>query len=363
MLFFFFSFFKEFSLYLTYNRIFIQPLTAYTSLARFQTLILHTMDFLYSQFFIHPKYPTESFSGKTVIVTGSNVGLGKEAARHFTRLDAEKVILAVRNLTSGHEAKEDIEKSTGRHGVCEVWHLDLASFASVKAFATRVSTDLARLDIVVENAGISTKKFVLAEGHERTITVNVVSTFLLALLLLPKLKEMASTKNTSPRLSIVASEVHGWTNFAEWKEENTFGALSDEPVGAKAMAERYRTSKLLEVLVVRELAPRLASSGVTLNMLNPGFCHSEILRDEGWFAYLMKLILARSTEEGSRTLVAAAAAGKESHGAYMTDGVVKNDALSGFVRSEDGQKAQKKVWSELAAILEHIQPGVTLGFA
>ena len=50
----------------------------------------------------------QSFTGQTVIVTGSNVGLGKGAARHFARLDAEKVILAVRN-----EAKQDIERSTG----------------------------------------------------------------------------------------------------------------------------------------------------------------------------------------------------------------------------------------------------------
>ena len=114
------------------------------------------MGFIYDQLFVVPKYPATEvdFTGQTIIVTGSNVGLGKEAARHFVRLNADKVILAVRNLAAGDEAKQDIERSTGRpHGVCQVWHLDLASVASVKAFATRASTELARVDCLVENAG------------------------------------------------------------------------------------------------------------------------------------------------------------------------------------------------------------------
>jgi len=87
------------------------------------------MGFLYSQLFITPVYPTRSFAGETVIVTGSNVGLGKEAARHFARLGVSKLILAVRNTEAGEEAKKDIEGTT-RCGksVIEVWPLDLSSY-------------------------------------------------------------------------------------------------------------------------------------------------------------------------------------------------------------------------------------------
>ena len=319
---------------------------------------------LYDQFFVHPKIPTTLFTDQTIIVSGSNVGLGKEAARHFARLNAAKVILAVRNLAAGDEAKQDIESSTGRHGVCEVWHLDMASFASVKQFAARASTELVRLDAVVENAGIQTLQFQLAEGHERTITVNVISTFLLALLLLPKLKETAAVTApmaNSPRLTIVASDVHALTDLPERKEKNTFNALDKDT--KQGMNPRYWTSKLLEVLVVRELAPRLARdhSDVILNMLNPGFCHSGLTRevDDTLMMRALKCILARPTEEGGRTLVAAAAAGRDSHGTYMSNGVVDDDALSEFVKSQEGQKTQKKVWKELQGILEDIQPGVT----
>jgi NAD(P)-dependent dehydrogenase (short-subunit alcohol dehydrogenase family) len=317
------------------------------------------MGFLYSQLFVRPAYPKRSFAGETVIVTGSNTGLGKEAARHIARLGASKLILAVRNTKAGGDAKRDIERTTACDpSVIEVWPLDLSSYGSVKAFAERASK-LQRIDVLLENAGIAAGGYSQAEGHERTITVNVISTFLLALLLLPKLKATASQFNTSPRLTIVSSEVHGWTKFPEWKQptDRIFPTLDDEKTAN--MGERYQTSKLLEVLVLKQLGPQLAGSGVTLNMLNPGLCHSELSRDGSIVLEIMKFFLARTTEVGSRTLVAGAAAGPESHGKYMHDGKVDESALSPFVRSKDGEVASQKVWQALSDILEKISPGVT----
>lgn len=97
------------------------------------------------------------------------MGLGLEAARHFTRLDAEKVILAVRNLEKGEAAKRSIEETTNRKNVVEVWQLDLASYESVKQFAKKAN-ELRRLDAVVENAGIATGTFRVSEDNESTIT-------------------------------------------------------------------------------------------------------------------------------------------------------------------------------------------------
>lgn len=317
--------------------------------------------FVYAQLFVSPEYPTKSFTGQTVVVTGSNTGLGLEAARHFVRLDAEKVILAVRNLAAGEEAKCSIEESTGRKNVCKVWELDLTSYASVQAFAKRASSDLSRIDVLLQNAGVATRKFELAENHERTIKVNVISTFLLGLLLLPKLEETA-TKNPpeKPRWSIVTSEVHALTNLPESKDGNTFTNLADPQ--KSNMNQRYPTSKLIEVLVVRELAPKITNEKVVFNMLNPGLCHSTLWREKNWVVYVLSLLLERTTEVGARCLVASAAAGDESHGAYMTDGKVSNTRLSAFVTSDEGRKAQKKVWSELKKILEEIVPGVTASY-
>lgn len=121
------------------------------------------MGFVYPQLFVTPKYPTQEFPGRTVIVTGANVGLGLEAARHFCRLGAAKVILAVRNTAAGEIAEESIEKSTDRRGMCEVWELDLASYTSVQAFAAQASRQLSRTDILVANAGIATTQYTVAE--------------------------------------------------------------------------------------------------------------------------------------------------------------------------------------------------------
>lgn len=311
------------------------------------------MGFIWSQLFVRLPYPSHSFSGQTVIVTGSNVGLGKEAARHFARLDAAKVILAVRNTTAGEEAAKDIQATTGRN-VCEVWKLDLGSYESVKEFAARASK-LPRIDVLLENAGIAVQKFKMMEKDESTVTVNVVSTFLLALLLLPKLQETKTKFNTTPTITIVSSEVHGWVKFTEWQDDDVFATLSDEKKAK--MSERYPLSKLLEVLVIKEIAPKI--NGVTLNMLNPGLCHSSLSREGSIVLEIMKFLIARSTEYGSRTLVQAAEAGPESHGKYCNDATINDAMLSDFVKSDDGKQAQKAVWAGLKQKLDTIQPGVT----
>lgn len=80
------------------------------------------------------------------------------------------MILAVRNISNGDAAKKYIEDSEGRTGVVEVWMLDLASYTSVKAFATRTD-GLERLDAVLENAGISVNDFSMAEDNECVSTL------------------------------------------------------------------------------------------------------------------------------------------------------------------------------------------------
>ncbi|TVY81173.1 Short chain dehydrogenase sol3 [Lachnellula suecica] len=305
------------------------------------------LDFLYSQLMFTPTYPTSSCEGQTIIVTGSNSGLGKEAARHFARLGSSKIILAVRDIKAGDAAKQDIETTTKCNpAILEVWPLDLASYKSVRVFASRAS-QLPRIDTLVSNAGISTNKWELIQGYECTIAINVISTFYLAMLMLSKLKSSAKEFGIQTHITVVSSE----------REDNTFEALNIQSTGT--FPERYPTSKLLEVLVVRQVAPHLEGSGVILNVLSPGLCHSALAREGNRFLTIMKFLFARTSEMGSRTLVSAATAGPESNGRYVHNGKVDDAALSSFVVSEDGEKASQKVWKELETILESIQPGIT----
>jgi len=323
------------------------------------------LDFLYSQWFVTPPYPTKSWAGKTVIVTGANVGLGFEAARHFARLGAAKVIIASRNTQKAETAKKSIEQTTKcGPAVVETWLLDLCSYESVKAFAERCN-GLQRIDAMVENAGVTTRQFSMAEEDETTITINVVCTFLLALLVLPKLKETAKRFNTRPNLVVVSSEMHFATSFPEHgmtpPGESVFKTLSD-PKKAR-MSDRYSVSKLLEVLVCREIVATRAPKGypVTINFVNPGFCYSELMREMRLpFLMVRYLLNARSTEVGSRTLVSAASMGHESHGEYLSDCKIWSPAK--LMRSPLGKEMQVRVWKDLSEKLESIQPGILDNF-
>lgn len=171
------------------------------------------LDFINSQWAYIP-VPKKDFSGQTVIVTGSNIGLGLEAARHLTRLNAAKVILACRSIDKGKEAKVDIVNSIKDKDVAsriEVWELDLGSFDSVKAFAKKCES-LDRLDVVIENAGVAMYHWSKIDDTETTIRINVESTFLLALLLLPILRKSGKKTGNTPVLTITSSEVHGWAS-------------------------------------------------------------------------------------------------------------------------------------------------------
>ncbi|KAF2022025.1 NAD(P)-binding protein [Aaosphaeria arxii CBS 175.79] len=317
---------------------------------------------LFRQLFASVPKPNTSYAGKTVIVTGSNVGLGLEAARHFTSLGASTVILAVRSISKGNAAKEDIETSTGVKNVVQVWHLDMSSYQSVIDFAARAEKELARLDTVVLNAGIGPMKWEVFEQDESTLTVNVVSTFLLALALLPKLKSTATTFSTRPNLTVVGSEMHFFARFPEKNapEGQIFKTLNVEN---QDMRERYNLSKLLVMLFVRAMVDQKAVSQmpVTINCVCPGFCHSEIAREVTGPSKIvmiaMKAIFARSTEAGGRTLFYAASQGSETHGKFLINCRVSDP--SPFVLSPEGGVVQKRVWNELVTKVEAIKPGIT----
>jgi retinol dehydrogenase 12 len=150
-------------------------------------------------------------------------------------------------------------------------------------------------------------------------------------------------------------------NFRERSATDIFAALGD--TASKYQADRYNTSKLLE-MIVRELAQAITNSGkppVIINAVNPGYCVSELQRHATPVMYFLiklgGLILARTTEVGSRTLFAGAAVGEESHGMYMSDCKVKEP--SAFVKGEDGLDTQNKVYEQLLRFLEGVEPDIT----
>ena len=137
-----------------------------------------------------------------------------------------------------------------------------------------------------------------------------------------------------PRVTVVVSGAQAVSAFKEKSEHGIFAVLGNKDNAD--LGDRYPVSKLLEVLLVRELPPRLQGSGVVLNMTAPGFCRSN---------------LRRETEKGSRSLVAAISAGLESHGKYFNDGAVKEHRLGAFIKSDEELATGAKVWKQLSVIL------------
>jgi NAD(P)-dependent dehydrogenase (short-subunit alcohol dehydrogenase family) len=168
--------------------------------------------------------------GGTYIVTGANSGIGYECVKHLARLGSSRVILGVRSRDKGEAAKTTIEAEVGCDtDVLEVWEVDLGSYESVAAFAKRAGEELHQIDGIVENAGTAEGSWVEKEGNETNMTVNVFSTLLMALLMLPHLHKSARQFGIVPQLVIVGSGL-AFQAKPIWEKlriGNIFGDLRD----------------------------------------------------------------------------------------------------------------------------------------
>uniref|UniRef100_A0A8C8DRQ3 Retinol dehydrogenase 14a n=1 Tax=Oryzias sinensis TaxID=183150 RepID=A0A8C8DRQ3_9TELE len=235
-------------------------------------------------------------SGKTVIVTGANSGIGKATAAGIVRLRG-RVIMACRDLTRAEEAARDIQLQTGADGsLVVVRYLDLASLTSVRAFCQGIIEDEPRLDVLINNAGVYQCPLTRTEdGFEMQFGVNHLGHFLLTHLLLDLLKRSAPS-----RVVVVSSKLykHGDINFEDLNSEQSYD---------KAFA--YSRSKLANLLFTCELARRMEGSGVTVNALTPGIVRTNLGRHVQVSVVAKPLFnllswgLFKTPEEGARTSV------------------------------------------------------------
>ncbi|KAH8925786.1 NAD(P)-binding protein [Atractiella rhizophila] len=300
---------------------------------------------------------SRNLTGRTVIVTGANVGLGFETALALLRMKPERLILAVRSQERGDAAAEKLKSLVkGTTTAIQVWILDLGSFENAKAFAAKANRELDRLDILVENAGMVTpEKKMTTDGWETMLQVNVIATAAVALALVGKMQATARLpvptggEPFKPHLTVVASDAHAGAKFKEHKESSILEAINKgENFSTR---ERYPVSKLLDILFARELAKQPSAQGVIVSASNPGFCHSEFRREISAVIFrVMEVVAAKPTELGARNLVWGAVEDFDS-GSYIHLCKAQEEALSPFVTSPEGAKAQKKVFDELVTIL------------
>jgi retinol dehydrogenase 12 len=228
-------------------------------------------------------------SGRTVLITGANTGIGRASALALAGRGA-RLFLACRSEAKARPVVEEIGRETGNREV-EILALDLADFAAVRACAEAFLATGEPLHVLINNAGLAGRRGKTASGFELAFGTNHMGPFLLTSLLLDRLRESAPA-----RIVNVASGAHYGAPGID------FDAVR-EPTKSITGTSEYAVSKLANVLHAQELARRLNGSGVTTYALHPGVIASDIWRRVPWpLRSLMKLRM-RSTEEGAKTPV------------------------------------------------------------
>jgi NAD(P)-dependent dehydrogenase (short-subunit alcohol dehydrogenase family) len=278
---------------------------------------------------IAPTPAGTSLAGQTVIITGGNSGLGLEAARQYTTLNASCVILACRSISKGEEAVKYLSshptvKSTNPGVNIKVMTLDLDDETSVMNFATQVKKELDSLDILVLNGGVNFMTYQLSKcGHERVIQVNYHSNALLAPELLPLLKSTASKRGQPSRLTFIGSGTHKMhtLNKTPLGKEESVAHHWDSKEKYHSL-QRYSDSKLMVTAFTEELARHVDPSKVIVNCVCPGMVSTGLDANLPiWLKPIMWIwhfLIDRTPEVGARTYVyATSVVGVESHGKWL----------------------------------------------
>ncbi|GAP63946.1 hypothetical protein ARMA_2369 [Ardenticatena maritima] len=225
-------------------------------------------------------------TGKIIIVTGANSGIGYETARALAHKGAH-VVMACRSRERAEAAAARIRAENPR-GELAVLDLDLADLASVRAFADTFTQQYDRLDVLVNNAGIMAppQRMTTKDGFEIQFGVNHLGHFALTGLLIGRL--LATPKS---RVVTVSSGAHrfGTINFDDLNWERSYSPW-----------KAYAQSKLANLLFTFELQRRLEAKGAETIAVaaHPGYTNTNLQRYTRSFSLLNKL-LAQSPEMGA----------------------------------------------------------------
>ncbi|XP_046668607.1 retinol dehydrogenase 13-like isoform X2 [Homalodisca vitripennis] len=220
--------------------------------------------------------------GKTVIITGSNSGIGKATALDLASRGA-RVIMACRNVDRALQVRKHIADKTRNNNII-VKSIDLSDMLSVRQFAEDINRTEPRLDVLIHNAGVLIpEKLTTDQGLNTIFATNHFGPFLFTHLLMAHSIGKLDLSNPNPKKDASTSRL-----LFSWN--------------------MYCSSKLACVLCARELARRLEGSGVTANCLHPGYVYTSILCNpcpntvaEHVFTFLFPLIMTK--RQGAQTTI------------------------------------------------------------
>ncbi len=205
-------------------------------------------------------------SGRVVIVTGANTGIGYEAAAVLAGKGAH-VVVAVRNLVKGKEAVDAITRSQPGADLA-LQELDLSSLASVRAAADALRTAYPRIDLLVNNAGVMyPPKQTTSDGFELQFGTNHLGHFALTGLLLDHLLPVDGSRVVT--VASIAHNIRAGIHFDDLQWERSYNRVS-----------AYGQSKLANLMFTYELQRRLATKGAPTIAVaaHPGISNTELMR-------------------------------------------------------------------------------------
>ena len=280
-----------------------------------------------------------SMSGKTVLITGGTNGIGKVTALELAKAGATVVIIG-RSASKTAQTITEIKQQSGSQSV-ESIIADLSSLAEVRRAAAEFKARYNRLDVLINNAGaVFAQRQQTVDGYEMTFALNHLAYFLLTNLLLDTLKASAPS-----RIVNVSSDAHKGAklNFDDLQHQQSYG------MGGFSV---YSKSKLANILFTYELARRLQGTGVTVNVLHPGFVASGFGRNNGglmrWIMPVIQRFFAISEEQGAQTSIYLASSPEVEgvSGKYFD----KSKAIPSSPESYD-EAAQKRLWTVSEALI------------
>ena len=229
--------------------------------------------------------------GKTVVITGATSGIGEVAAIRLARQGA-RLLLVARDPRRAERVLARL-KSVAPAAAHGVYQADLSRLSEMKRAGAEIAKAEPRIDVLINNAGaFFTARRLTEDGLERTFALNHMAYFVLTCALIDRLKAAAPSRIVS-----TASDAHRGArlDFADLQGEKGYD-------GYKA----YGRSKLCNILFTRELARRLAGTGVTANCLHPGFVATRFGDQAGGVMSLViraAKLFAISPQKGADTIV------------------------------------------------------------
>jgi NAD(P)-dependent dehydrogenase (short-subunit alcohol dehydrogenase family) len=272
---------------------------------------------------------------KVVVITGATSGIGEVAADHLAQRGA-RIVFVARDRTRGEAMRKHLRAVAG-HTDHTVHYADLSLLADQKRVGHEIADSEPQIDVLINNAGaMFTKRQETADGLEKTFALNHMSYFTVTNMLLDRLKatrgaRIVSTASTAHRFGKLDLD-----DLQSKKSYSTFGV--------------YGVSKLCNILFTRELAKRLAGTGVTANCLHPGGVNTRFGdNNSGLLSVVFKLgkRFMITPEQGAQTIIYLASSPDV---AGKTGGYYDKCKLAGTSKAAQSDADAKRLWDLSARI-------------